>query len=188
MATVVWRLLDRCPCGVGGVLGGCGCPVPVSVRWLVRCSAWRRACRHAARVCAHGCRGERVTMAVSDRRREGKDLAFARVMNAVRAGGALVERRQWMARQRRVVLVCVCDQATGRQGPGQCCAVRTVLVVRAPRVNDGKEVQSLSLHSCKGLCSWRAVLMYVHGGVHVMRRAPSQGFGLGRDGVLGRRQ
>jgi hypothetical protein len=30
--------------------------------------------------------------------------------------------------------------------------------------------------------------VYVHGGVHVMRRAPSQGFGLGRDEVLGRRQ
>lgn len=30
--------------------------------------------------------------------------------------------------------------------------------------------------------------MYVHGGVHVMRRAPSQGFGLGKDGVLGRWQ
>jgi hypothetical protein len=30
--------------------------------------------------------------------------------------------------------------------------------------------------------------MYVHGGVHVMRRAPSQGLGLGRDEVLRRRQ
>jgi hypothetical protein len=105
----------------------------------LRFSAWRRACRHAARVCAHECQGERVTMAVSDRPREGKDLAFARAINAVRAGVQVVP---WLSGDSGwhgsvALCSCACDvvpavwRAGGRMrwglGPGKACARRCLI-------------------------------------------------------------